>query len=154
MREPVVDPEGNTYEKHAIEEWLQRNATSPLTRNRLTAAMLQPNRALGAAIEEFFQHAANHSPADVPAASAEETEQVVGVSLQHFCLAERGSDLGVEVLIEPPEGTAATPLDVCVVVDISGSMSSAATVQQNGQQVDIGFSVSRPTPTAKWTGCG
>lgn len=141
MREPVVDPEGNTYEKHAIEEWLQRNATSPLTRNRLTAAMLQPNRALGAAIEEFFQHAANHSPADVPAASAEETEQVVGVSLQHFCLAERGSDLGVEVLIEPPEGTAATPLDVCVVVDISGSMSSAATVQQNGQQVDIGFSV-------------
>jgi hypothetical protein len=134
------DPEGNTYEKHAIEEWLQRNATSPLTRNRLTVAMLQPNRALGAAIAEFFQHATNHSPPDAPA-SAEEPEQVVGVSLQHFCLAERGSDLGVEVLIDPPVGTAATPLDVCVVVDISGSMSSAATVQQNGQQVDMGFSV-------------
>jgi hypothetical protein len=59
-----VDSEGNTYKKHAVEEWLQRNATSPLTRNRLTAAMLQPNRALGTAIQEFFQHAAIHSPPD------------------------------------------------------------------------------------------
>jgi hypothetical protein len=45
----------DTYEKHVIEEWLQRNATSPLTRNRLTVAMLQPNRALGTAIEEFVR---------------------------------------------------------------------------------------------------
>ena len=28
MTEPVIDPEGNTYEKSAIEEWLLSNNTS------------------------------------------------------------------------------------------------------------------------------
>jgi len=160
MREPVVDPEGNTYEKRAIEEWLQRNATSPLTRNRLTAAMLKPNRALGAAIEEYSQFAAvpaapPAAPADAAATAtaapvlpedlgADRLRPEVGVALQHFCLDQergRGVEVGVEVVIEPPAGTTPTPLDVTVVLDISGSMATAATVQQDGREVDVGFSV-------------
>jgi len=46
MRDPVVDPEGNTYERSAIENWLSRSQTSPITRSFLTVAMLNPNRAL------------------------------------------------------------------------------------------------------------
>ena len=42
--DPVVDPEGNTYERSAILNWLSREHTSPLTRNRLTPEMLVPNR--------------------------------------------------------------------------------------------------------------
>eukprot|EP00980_Cylindrotheca_fusiformis_P027143 scaffold19016_cov147-Cylindrotheca_fusiformis.AAC.7 len=44
--EPVIDHEGNTYEKEAILSWLQRSATSPITRNPLTPDQLFPNRAL------------------------------------------------------------------------------------------------------------
>ena len=46
MREPVIDHEGNTYEKSAILEWIQRDHRSPITRNPLSAEQLIPNRAL------------------------------------------------------------------------------------------------------------
>lgn len=40
MQDPVVDPEGNSYERRAIEEWLDRSLTSPVTRTRLTKDQL------------------------------------------------------------------------------------------------------------------
>ena len=46
MRDPVVDPDGYSYERSAIELWLRTDQTSPVTRNPLTASMLIPNRAL------------------------------------------------------------------------------------------------------------
>lgn len=52
MKDPVVDPEGTSYEREAIEEWLGRNATSPMTRNPLQVKDLVPNRALRELIEE------------------------------------------------------------------------------------------------------
>ena len=55
MQDPVVDPEGNTYERRAIEAWLERSQTSPMTRTSLTASMLNSNRALRDAIESFRQ---------------------------------------------------------------------------------------------------
>lgn len=44
--DPVVDPEGNTYERAAILEWLSHNSVSPLTRTPLAAWQLVPNRTL------------------------------------------------------------------------------------------------------------
>lgn len=30
MTDPVVDPDGNSYERSAIEAWLKNNSTSPI----------------------------------------------------------------------------------------------------------------------------
>ena len=46
MTEPVIDPEGNTYEKSAILEWIAYYNNSPITRRPLSAECLVPNRAL------------------------------------------------------------------------------------------------------------
>lgn len=46
MKDPVVDKEGNSYEKLAILSWLETNSISPLTRNPLFSRDLSPNRAL------------------------------------------------------------------------------------------------------------
>ena len=46
MIEPVIDREGNTYEKSAILEWLKTTNISPITRNVISASQLVPNRAL------------------------------------------------------------------------------------------------------------
>ena len=46
MKEPVIDREGNTYEKSAIIQWLKSNNTSPVTRNVISSLELVPNRAL------------------------------------------------------------------------------------------------------------
>ena len=42
----MVDPEGNCYERAAIERWLSTNSTSPVTRSPLRIHQLYPNRAL------------------------------------------------------------------------------------------------------------
>ena len=146
MREPVVDPEGHTYEKSAIMGWLERNTTSPMTRTYLTADMLKPNRAVQDAIAEMSgplgcegsgPHAAGDGAAGDEAAAVPEA---VALHLAPFSL-ESGDEVGIEVRIEPPEGATTAPLDIVAVIDVSGSMNSAATVEQGGQSVDVGYSV-------------
>jgi hypothetical protein len=57
MNDPVVDPDGNTYEREAIIEWLtSHSATSPVTRAPLALGDLAPNRALQHAIEGHRRH--------------------------------------------------------------------------------------------------
>ena len=51
MQDPVVDHEGNSYERSAIEQWLTTHDTSPVTRNPLSRQHLVPNRALRDATE-------------------------------------------------------------------------------------------------------
>ena len=52
MRSPVIDREGNSYEKYAIEHWLSNHCTSPITRKPLRYKDLSPNRSLKEAIVE------------------------------------------------------------------------------------------------------
>ena len=46
IRDAVIDPEGNSYERSAILEWLDQENVSPITRSALFASNLIPNRAL------------------------------------------------------------------------------------------------------------
>ncbi|CAF1316855.1 unnamed protein product [Rotaria magnacalcarata] len=55
MVDPVIDGDGNSYERGAIEDWLQRNGTSPITRAPLLVSDLRPNRALKTAIDEYHR---------------------------------------------------------------------------------------------------
>ena len=53
MVEPVIDPDGHTYDRSNIERWLARNRKSPITRKPLKSEMLTPNRALADSIVAF-----------------------------------------------------------------------------------------------------
>lgn len=55
MDNPVIDHEGNTYDKIFIMQWLDINQTSPITRNELQKEWLTPNRALKNMIDEYKQ---------------------------------------------------------------------------------------------------
>lgn len=70
MRNPVCTCDGHTFERSAIEQWLIKKDTSPLTGLKLESRTLVPNVALRNAIEEFFggfatQHANQISFSDV-----------------------------------------------------------------------------------------
>eukprot|EP00977_Amphora_coffeiformis_P030335 scaffold46402_cov153-Amphora_coffeaeformis.AAC.1 len=52
MHDPVIDCEGNTYERVAIENWVRANGNSPLTRTALQLDQLYPNKALVDLLEE------------------------------------------------------------------------------------------------------
>ena len=43
MTDPVVTADGHTYDREAIESWLRRKTTSPLTGEPLEHLMLTPN---------------------------------------------------------------------------------------------------------------
>jgi hypothetical protein len=52
MHEPVIDPDGNTYERVAIENWIQLNGKSPVTRSPLTVDQLYPNHAISDLLDQ------------------------------------------------------------------------------------------------------
>ena len=53
MQDPLTTPEGHSFEKEAIEKWLQENLTCPLTRASITLESLIPNSNLKQAINDF-----------------------------------------------------------------------------------------------------
>jgi len=46
FQHPLIDPEGYTFEKDAIEEWVHTHSTSPVTRSPLHSYQLYVNRAM------------------------------------------------------------------------------------------------------------
>ena len=60
MRDPVSTADGQTYERAAIESWLERSDTSPATGAQLPSKTLIPNIALRQSIEEWEEAYALH----------------------------------------------------------------------------------------------
>jgi hypothetical protein len=53
MDDPVTTPAGHSYERAAIEQWIDMEGNDPLTRQPLVKADLRPNIALRGAINEW-----------------------------------------------------------------------------------------------------
>ncbi|CAF3419238.1 unnamed protein product [Rotaria sp. Silwood1] len=53
FRDPVVAQDGHTYERKAIEEWIRKKGTSPLTDQPLSIENLIPNRAMKKIVDSF-----------------------------------------------------------------------------------------------------
>lgn len=57
MADPVIALDGHTYEKSAIEDWIFRKQTSPMTNAPLQSRLLIPNHAMRSAIAVFSEEA-------------------------------------------------------------------------------------------------
>lgn len=122
MVDPVIDPDGNSYEKYAIEDWIRRSGTSPITRTALSINDLRPNRALKTAINEYrhsIQPGVHSTSVLMEVKSAEITAS-----------ASYANDF-VHISIQPPQNESRSPCDICCVVDTSGSMSDHAEIQND-----------------------
>ena len=53
MNDPVMALDGHTYERCAIEKWLERRRRSPKTGEDLPGTMLLPNHSMRALIVEW-----------------------------------------------------------------------------------------------------
>ena len=114
MINPVIDNDGNTYERSAIEVWIKRNGTSPTTRNPLNINNLIPNIALSNTIKEriiqFSKQNLNNEL--VVNATKYKDEYNITITTPYKHINER------------------IPTDIVAVVDVSGSMSSEATTSE------------------------
>lgn len=69
MVDPVMDADGNTYERWAITRWLEKSQQSPITRMPIASRMLVPNRALKAIIDDWRKKNNVPVPSSRPRAS-------------------------------------------------------------------------------------
>jgi hypothetical protein len=53
MLDPVVTPDGDSYERMAIEIWIEKHGSDPFTLQSLQISQLYPNRKLKIAIDNF-----------------------------------------------------------------------------------------------------
>ncbi|CAF1014129.1 unnamed protein product [Rotaria sordida] len=126
MRDPVIDPDGNSYERQAIEGWLRQNGTSPITRTPLSASDLRPNRALKAAIDEYRKSLKSNDQGN--------SSPLTELKPSELTVSGIYSDSFVHIKIQPPPDTNRSPCDVCCVVDTSGSMAVQAEIQNDANE--------------------
>ena len=133
MQDPVVDKEGNTYDKSAIIKWLENHSTSPITRKSLTKEDLVPNRALKNLIEQFLT-------GTQPETISVETKHQYDTTPISFECTSSGNKLMVTA--KNPKGTDRHSVDIVLLLDASGSMASLATIKNSsGQNEDYGLSL-------------
>ncbi|CAF2510127.1 unnamed protein product [Rotaria sp. Silwood2] len=53
FRDPVMAHDGHTYERQAIEEWIRKNGTSPITNQQISLEHLVPNYAIKKMVDHF-----------------------------------------------------------------------------------------------------
>ncbi|CAM4905461.1 unnamed protein product [Rotaria socialis] len=125
MTDPVIDPDGNSYERAAIESWLHQQKNSPITRTQLNTSDLRPNRALRESIEEFRSK-------QISSNNTSQISSIATASSQSFDLKVTSSWMNdfTHISIQPPESDGIrAPCDICCVVDTSGSMATEVEIQ-------------------------
>ncbi len=137
MDTPMVDQEGNTYEKINICNWLSNHNTSPITRNPLSIDHLSLNRSLRNIIEDYKKSKG------IPITTGLKIPDI-GRDIDTSELSLDLSYNGVYKLItiSPPKGIDRQSGDISAVVDISGSMGIEATIKNDsGQNESHGLSI-------------
>lgn len=146
MTEPVIDNEGNSYEKYAITKWLDNHTTSPITRNFLSLYHLKVNRALKDLIDDYVKSNEEGQSAIIQPTNDIQPiipfiEEEFPINLNMKSILTNKNEVTVNISIESIEGTRTVPMDIVAVIDVSGSMDGSAKVQQNDNLIDVGFSV-------------
>jgi len=150
MKEPVLAPDGYTYEKHAIEAWLNEHGTSPQTRQFMGREDLVPNRAL----KDLIEHQAETEKQITTAANgASHSNPKPACSDELYKTLTSNTDAKVRknsykpsqsiVHVKTPNISDTTaPSHICCVIDVSGSMQiNAACKDENGLENDTGLSI-------------
>lgn len=154
MKDPVLAPDGYTYERSSIKQWLQKHGTSPQTRQRMNKKDLVPNRAL---YELLQQH---NAPPSASTSNQADDAQMSHVSLSpktcsdelyQLILSTTKATLHVNthnekqsiIHIDTPNfSKTVASSHICCVIDISGSMGAeAATKDEQGYENKTGLSI-------------
>ncbi len=143
MKDPVIGPDGHTYERFAIEHWLSTNDKSPITRKPMQSTNLIPNFALRNTIEAFLK-----SNLHIVKTQAPQNQSVLDFSQDKITLTcntkilDNGNTLLNISAISPVYPTCKTrqPCTIICVVDVSGSMDSPVEINTGESQESHGFS--------------
>ena len=125
MSDPVSTPDGNTYEKTAIIEWLKTHNTEPITRNPLNISQLIPNRAL----KELYEQITNTNNNTIDNITNDTNNLNINTNnnllLDITCL-KKDNNYDLLFTINSPETEEEDEQNIILCLDNSGSMSLSA----------------------------
>uniref|UniRef100_A0A7S4JAI2 U-box domain-containing protein n=1 Tax=Odontella aurita TaxID=265563 RepID=A0A7S4JAI2_9STRA len=149
LEDPVVAPDGFTYERLAIEAWLEQNGTSPQTREAMRVEDLVPNRALRGLIEDQGQGKSEGLKENIAeeinhdVTSPEELYERASIEVKSSARVSTAAPDEILVHVDVPDSTkCTTPNHICCVIDVSGSMQVEAPCKdETGEEARTGLSV-------------
>ena len=137
MTDPVIGPDGHTYERSAIEGWIAsgRN-TSPVTRGYMSSSSLTPNIALRNAIERW--RAAPAAPSVAGSAGAPSPLSFKRIPMTLHSTVDRTKNL-LHMKVTPPFTGERQPIVLTLAIDNSGSMGDPAAQDLTSEAGRTGF---------------
>lgn len=127
MKDPAIAPDGFTYERTAITEWLNQNAVSPMTRQPMRADQLRSNHALRQTIENWVAAHPMVAAADGAAATVVPLFKDAPLSLTGTL---SGEQLFLRLNVSDAERQ---PIVLLIIADNSGSMGEEASGGDGGE---------------------
>lgn len=149
MNDPVMGPDGHTYELLAIEEWLRDHGVSPMTRVPMSVDQLVKNHALRNLIERYLTDTTGSPGRAVPTSTAQTQSpaeppktEPIKVSIETTITSKRNSsekDLACITIVPPVTGNRIETV-VVAMLDVSGSMGTEASLPKDTTEESQGFS--------------
>jgi len=121
MEDPVLMPDGQTYERSAIEIALSVSPLSPITRQPMKIEDAVPNYALKSLIESYQ---AQHTPMPGTALPQQDLLNLDYFGATTLPDPNNNSNELVHVCVRPHEIQTRSPIALIAMIDVSGSMSN------------------------------
>ena len=135
MQDPVIGPDGHTYERSAITQWLSSNSISPITRQPMSSRTLTPNIALRNTIEAMTTGPLGPA-SNLASALASLPPQPLSSEMkdaEHTITSEQYTDDGsnyVHMQVRATGEPERKPIVFLAILDTSGSMQEEASMSQ------------------------
>jgi Mg-chelatase subunit ChlD len=131
MLDPVIGPDGHTYERHAIQQWLTTSNVSPITKQIMSTKDLVPNIALRDTIQAFLAL----NPTLTSSVKQKPSELVKDMKRSLAIQSKLIDNTSLHVKIKTTDESKRKPSVFIFVIDVSGSMNTEASTpnQQTGE---------------------
>ena len=135
MRDPVLMADGQTYERSAIEKALHASPLSPLTKQPLSMKDATPNYALKSLIENFLKIGKMpEMPKNTAKIDSKNIPEIDSFKAEVIPNPKNSEEVFVNVTIDPKKIESRKPLLLISMIDVSGSMSCAASDLKNNNE--------------------
>ena len=152
MNDPVSEPDGgHTYERSAIDKWIMKNGTSPMTRKILGVDDLKSNIILKKSIDSIREKISEEQ-LKIESRIVDSEMKVFTDTLKDTTIKASQKDNNLLIKVDVPNVDKRPPVDVVLCIDVSGSMGTDAPVKGNdGKSTSYGISVLSLTVAAAKT---
>ena len=140
MKDPVIMPDGQTYEREAIKKSLAKNPFSPLTKKPMNIKEATPNYALKSMIEKFLNGGENPLKIEqTQKVDLNNQTKIKTFKAEVIDDPENSKDVFINISIEPEKNDSRKPLILIAMIDVSGSMETSSSEDMKGGE-EIGIS--------------